>query len=205
MPGRDDEPYISVPQTISGSGNVPMVIITQAPEPSVTRGVTGLFVPIFLAIFIIAAIYFFFGAWQAKQSLEEQKAVTRDAVGLFDYMEELEQQNVALCRSWASAPERVERPNVQAHIASARAAFDAQCRSSRNLNLRLSRRSGGDGGDDCQSVSPPARTAPPLPIVSATSSPQNVRRVSLDDFRNGICRTYRPAPPVNTGARANGQ
>ncbi len=202
MSGRDDEPYIGVPQTISGiSGNVPMVIV-HAPEPSVTRGVTGLFVPIFLAIFIVAAIYFFFGAWQAAQGLERQKAVTRDAAGIFAYMEDLERQNLALCRSWASTPERVERPNIQAQLIDARRAFDEQCRSSHNLEERLSRRSGASAGNACPSATPAARTAPPLPIVSVSSSPQDVRRMGLDDFRENICRTYRPAPPaVNSGAR----
>lgn len=110
MAERGDH-YTGVPQTVSGvSGNVPMIIIAQAPEPSVTRGVTGLFVPIFLAVFIIAAIYFFFGAWQGMQGLERQKAVTRDALGLFEYMEDLEAQNAALCRSWALTPERVSGP-----------------------------------------------------------------------------------------------
>ncbi len=201
MSGRDDEPYIGVPQTISGvSGNVPMIIV-HAPEPSVTRGVTGLFVPIFLAIFIVAAIYFFFGAWQSAQGLERQKAVTRDAAGIFAYMEDLESQNAALCRSWVATPERVERPNIEEQLIDARRAFDDQCRSAQNLEERLSRRSGASAGNSCPTATPAARTAPPLPIVSVSSSPQDVRRVSLDDFRANICRTYRSAPPANGGAR----
>jgi hypothetical protein len=191
---RPEEPYVGVPQVVSGGANVPMVIIAQAPEPSVTRGVTGLFVPIFLAIFILAAIYFFFGAWEAARALDHQKAVTRDAIGLFEYMDDMERQNQALCRSWAANPERIERPNLQAQITAMRRGFDTQCGSSRNLSERLSRRSGGAAGGACEAAQPPTRTAPEV-----------IRRTSLDEFRNGICRNYRVAAPANNaGARPNG-
>ncbi len=187
MAGPDDT--YSVPQTVSGSGNVPMIIIAQAPEPSVTRGVTGLFVPIFLALFIIAAIYFFFGAWQAMTDLERQKAVTRDAVGIDRFVEDIYRQNTDLCRNAFERP-ILAMPNIEAQIANTRDAIETQCRNDRNP----SRRSGAATAADCPSLSQRPRTELPAGTV-------------LTDFKASICRNYRFAatPRRPTGARPNGQ
>lgn len=199
MAGRDEEPYSGVPQNWGGAGgNVPMVVVAPAPaEPSVTRGVTGLFVPIFLAVFILAAIYFFFGAWQAAQSLARQEAITRDATGLLEYMEDIERQNAALCRDWAETPERVERPNLQAQIELSRRRFDEQCVRNQTLQDRLRRRTGQGGDARCVRAQPETQTAPPLPYAAQTPPAGGrappARRETIEEFRDRICLSYRPA------------
>lgn len=183
MAGPDDT--YSVPQTVSGSGNVPMIIIAPAPEPSVTRGVTGLFVPIFLAVFIVVAIYFFFGAWQAMAALERQKSVTRDAAGIDQFVEDIYRQNTDLCRNANERP-ILAMPNIEAQIANVRDAIETQCRNNRNP----SRRGGAAVGLDCPSLSQRPRTEAPT-------------GTNLSDFKASICRNYRFAaapPPATKGA-----
>ncbi len=177
--GRDEPPtYTGAVQNWTPGSNVPVIVVAAPPaEPSVTRGVTGLFVPIFLAVFVIAAIYFFFGAWQAAQGLARQEAVTRDAAGLLEYMEDLERQNALLCASAAATPERVERTNLEAQVEIARRNFDAQCQRNLSLQERLSRRSGEAGSTSCPPATPAATTAPP-------------RGESVDEFRARLCRGY---------------
>jgi hypothetical protein len=169
MPDRDDNYRSNVPQAWSG-GNVPVVVVAPpASEPSVTRGVTGLFVPIFLAAFIVLAIYFFFGAWQAAEALSEQKAITRDATGLYDYRENLEQQNAALCADWRlAAPERIERPNIIAQLDDMRREYDTQCARNRRYS-----------GGTCTTQ----MAAPRLRLPEGET---------LDQFRTRLCRPYPP-------------
>jgi len=178
-PERDEPPpYTGTLQNWTAGGNVPVIFVAAPPaEPSVTRGVTGLFVPIFLAIFVIAAIYFFFGAWQAAQGLAQQEAVTRDAAGLLEYMEDLERQNATLCANVNATPERVERTNLEAQVEIARRNFDAQCQRNLSLQERLSRRTGEAGSSACAPATPAATTLPP-------------RCESVDEFRARICRGY---------------
>lgn len=180
MTSEHDEPppYRGAVQNWSAGGNVPVVVVTAPqPEPSVTRGVTGLFVPLFLAVFVIAAIYFFFGAWQAAQDLARQEAITRDATGLIEYMEDLERQNASLCADASETPERVERPNLEAQIEIARRNFDAQCQRNLSLQERMNRRTGAADASTCTQATPAATTAPPA-------------SASVDDFRAEICRGY---------------
>ncbi|MGE0830715.1 MAG: hypothetical protein AB7O04_15375 [Hyphomonadaceae bacterium] len=168
----------------SGEGrNLPTVIFAPPPsEPSVTRGVTGLFVPIFLGLFIILAVYFFAGAWAASQRLLRQQGIARDAAGLTAYMEDLERQNAELCQSLGELPERIERPTLEAQVQLARRDFDAQCQRNQQLRDRLNP---GDGAR-CVSVTPASRSGL---AVSQTASGAN-RRETVREFRARICRSY---------------
>ena len=135
-------------------GNLPTVIYAPPPgEPSVTRGVTGLFVPIFLGVFILLAIYFYTGAWNASQQLSRQQAVTRDASGLLAYIEDLERQNTEICQRLGDLPERVERPNLEVQLQSARRDFDLQCQHNQRLQDRM--HPGEAGAVQCTTVTPP--------------------------------------------------
>ncbi|MGE0533293.1 MAG: hypothetical protein AB7G40_18115 [Hyphomonadaceae bacterium] len=173
----------AIHQWSGGSGNLPTVIYAPPPgEPSVTRGVTGLFVPIFLGIFIIIAIYFYAGAWRASQRLAEQQAVTRDTAELLTYLEDLERQNVDLCQRLGELPDRVERPNLQTQLETVRREFDAQCRN----NERIATRLGGDAALRCTAATPPARSE--LSMVRTNAGAE--RRETVSEFRSRICRSY---------------
>lgn len=166
-----------------GNANLPTIIYAPPPgEPSVTRGVTGLFVPIFLGIFIVVAIYFYAGAWTASQRLAQQQAVTRDTAGLLTYIEDLEKQNSELCQRLGDLPDRVERPNLQMQLETVRRDFDAQCRN----NERIAARLGGGAAARCTAVTPPARSE--LNVVRTTSGGE--RRETVGEFRSRICRSY---------------
>src|SRR5215470_5090767 len=111
---RDGEGSRALHEWSSGDRNLPTLIFAPPPsEPSVTRGVTGLFVPIFLGLFIILAVYFFAGAWDTSQRLLRQQSVARDVTGLTAYIEDLENQNAALCQRLGDLPDRVERPIIE--------------------------------------------------------------------------------------------
>jgi hypothetical protein len=167
----------------SGNTNLPTVIYAPPPgEPSVTRGVTGLFVPIFLGIFIIVAIYFYAGAWTASQHLAQQQAVTRDTAGLLTYIEDLEKQNSDLCQRVGEVPERVERPNLQTQLETVRREFDAQCRNNQRIATRLE----GSGAAQCATVTPLARSE--LSTIATTGG--GSRRETVGEFRSRICRSY---------------
>jgi hypothetical protein len=174
----------------SGDGrNLPTVIFAPAPsEPSVTRGVTGLFVPIFLGAFIILAVYFFAGAWDASQRLLHQQGIARDVAGLSDYIEDLERQNTDLCQSLGDLPDRVERPTLEVQIQSARRAFDVQCERNEQIQNRLSQ---GQGGT-CVTQTPDARSQ-----LATTTAGGRQRSETLEEFRARICRNY----AVNTAPR----
>ncbi len=175
-------PDVRAVQEWSGGANLPTIIFAPPPnEPSVTRGVTGLFVPIFLGLFIILAVYFFAGAWQASQRLARQEAVTRDVAGLTTYIEDLESQNADLCRSLGALPERVERPTLEVQLQSARRAFDAQCQRNQQVSARL-----GSGAARCVTVTPDARSEP----ATATTAAGAARRETLAEFRARICSSY---------------
>jgi hypothetical protein len=176
-----------------GGANLPAIIYAPPPgEPSVTRGVTGLFVPIFLGIFIIVAIYFYAGAWSASQRLAGQQAVTRDTAGLLTFIEDLERQNTELCRRIGDLPERVERPNLQMQLETARRGFDAQCRNNERIAARL-----GGGASRCTAVTPPTRSD--LSTVRTTSGGE--RRETVSEFRGRICRSY-ITTPQRSGSRS---
>ena len=98
---RDTEESRALHEWSGGDRNLPTLIFAPPPsEPSVTRGVTGLFVPIFLGLFIILAVYFFAGAWDTSQRLLRQQSIARDVTGLSAYMEDLESQNADLCQTF---------------------------------------------------------------------------------------------------------
>lgn len=168
----------------SGDGrNLPTVIFAPAPaEPSVTRGVTGLFVPMFLGVFIVLAVFFFAGAWDASQRLLRQQGVARDASGLTTFIEDLERQNTALCQSVSDLPDRVERPTIEAQVQTARRDFDAQCERNQNLRDRLSR----SQAPRCEIVTPAARSEPAM----ARTPSGGERRETISEFRARICRSY---------------
>lgn len=179
----------------SGDGrNLPTVIFAPPPnEPSVTRGVTGLFVPIFLGLFIVLAVYFFAGAWESSQHLLRQQGVSRDAAGLTAYIEDLENQNAELCQRIGDLPDRVERPTIEVQMQSARRAFDLQCQRNEHIQSRLS----GGQSARCVPVTPDARSQP----AAATRTPAGAARPETPaEFRARICRSYatgatsRPAP-----------
>jgi hypothetical protein len=173
-----------------GQGNLPTVIYAPPPgEPSVTRGVTGLFVPIFLGIFILLAIYFYTGAWNASQQLSHQQAVTRDASGLLGYIEDLERQNADMCQRLGDLPDRVERPNLEVQLQTARREFDVQCQHNQRLQDRL--QPSEAGGVQCTTVTPAARSEPA--IVRTASGAE--RRETVPEFRNRICRSYLASAP----------
>lgn len=174
-----------------GQGSLPTVIYAPPPgEPSVTRGVTGLFVPIFLGIFILLAIYFYSGAWNASQQLSRQQAVTRDAAGLLSYIDDLERQNTEMCQRLGDLPERVERPNLQVQLQTARRAFDLECQHNGRLQDRM--HPGEAGAVQCTTVTPAARSEPAL--VQTAGGAQ--RRETVAEFRTRICRSY-----TNTASR----
>lgn len=184
---RDFPGSRAVHQYSRGNANLPAIIYAPPPgEPSVTRGVTGLFVPIFLGIFIIVAIYFYTGAWSASQRLAQQQAITRDTTGLLTYIEDLESQNTELCRRLGDLPERVERPNLQMQLETVRRGFDAQCRNNERIASRLS----GGEASQCTAVTPPARSE--LSTVRTTSGGE--RRETISEFRARICRSYLSSP-----------
>ena len=169
--------------------NLPTVIFAAPPpEPSVTSGVTGLFVPLFLGLFIILAVYFFAGAWGASQKLLHQQGIARDAAGLTAYIEDLERQNSDLCARLGDLPDRVDRPPIEVQIQSVRRAFDVQCQRNQQLQNRLN----GGQGARCVTVTPSERSQPETSQVGDV-----VRRESVADFRARICRNYQ----VNTGSR----
>lgn len=185
---RDTPESRAVYEWKSGDGrNLPTLIFAAPPaEPSVTRGVTGLFVPIFLGLFIILAVYFFAGAWGASQHLLHQQGIARDAAGLSAYLEDLEKQNSDLCQRLGELPDRVERPPLEVQIQSARRAFDVQCQRNQQIQNRLS----GSQGARCAPVTPDARSQPQN--VQTTSG--GVRRETVAEFRNRICRNYQLTP-----------
>lgn len=185
---RDPSGSRAVHQWTGGNGNLPTVIYAPPPsEPSVTRGVTGLFVPIFLGIFIIVAIFFYAGAWRASQRLAEQQAVSADTAELQRYMENLERQNTDLCQRVDDLPERIERPNLQVQLETARRAFDVQCYNNERIATRLQ----GAAALRCTPVTPPARSE--LAAVRTTSGDQ--RRETIAEFRSRICRSYLSSSP----------
>jgi hypothetical protein len=168
-----------------GAGNLPTVIYAPPPgEPSVTRGVTGLFVPIFLGIFILLAIFFYTGAWNASQALARQQAVTRDAAGLLSYIEDLERQNTQMCQRLGDLPDRVERPNLEVQLQTARREFDVQCQHNQRLQDRM--QSADASAARCVPVTPAARSEPQL--VTMANGAQ--RRETVAEFRDRICRSY---------------
>ena len=173
----------------SGDRNLPTLIFAPPPnEPSVTRGVTGLFVPIFLGLFIILAVYFFAGAWETSQRLLRQQSIARDVTGLTAYIEDLESQNADLCQPISDLPDRVERPTLEVQVQSARRAFDAQCQRNQHLQDRLS----GSATARCVTVTPDARSQP-------RAGGPGERPETLAEFRARICRSYavntpRPQP-----------
>lgn len=151
MPDRDDRNYNGVPQAWSTSGNVPVVVVAPpASEPSVTRGVTGLFVPIFLGVFIIISIWFGYAAWQTNLALERQRAITREALGVNEYMRSIQDQNAVLCRDLA-LPRDVNTPPLVEQIAAARQTFDQQCADNNNFSGRF-----GGPGEGCTPATPSA-------------------------------------------------
>jgi hypothetical protein len=159
---------------------LPTLIFAPPPtEPSVTRGVTGLFVPIFLGLFIILAVYFFAGAWDTSQRLLRQQSIARDVTGLSGYIEDLETQNADLCQSIGDLPDRVERPTLEVQVQSARRAFDVQCQRNQHLQDRLS----GSASARCVPVTPEGRSQP-------RAASGNQRAETLADFRARICRSY---------------
>lgn len=173
----------AVSEWTSAPSGLPTVIYAPPPsEPSVTRGVTGLFVPIFLGVFILVAIYFYAGAWNASQRLARQQAVTREAAGMSAYIDDLERQNVELCMRLGELPERVERPSLQVQLQEVRRNFDAQCRENERLVARL----GQSASAGCIAATPPARSEP---AIVATSSGMQ-RRETVAEFRARICRSY---------------
>ncbi len=179
---RDEQPSRAVHEWSANDRNLPTLIFAPPPaEPSVTRGVTGLFVPIFLGLFIILAVYFFAGAWDASQRLLRQQGIARDVTGLTSYMEDLESQNADLCRTLSALPDRVERPTIEVQVQSARRDFDIQCQRNQQLRNRLSQ--GQSGG--CTAVTPAARSEPALVGTGAAA-----RRESVAEFRARICRSY---------------
>lgn len=133
---RDEDPYANLPQNWTGGQAGPMVVVAppSAPEPSATRGVTGLFVLMFLALAMVTAMYFVVGAWQADQRLRAQQLVSRDAQGLREYLKSVSIQNSELCQNALRAdvnrlppPPVVERPNLVAQIKEYRAAYESEC------------------------------------------------------------------------------
>jgi hypothetical protein len=139
-------------------------------------------VPIFLGIFIILAIVFYTGAWQASQRLAEQQAVTRDTAELLGYIEDLERQNTGLCQRIGELPERLDRPNLQTQLDTARRGFDLQCLNNERIAARLD----ADAAMRCTIVMPPTRSdlAP-----TATASGRE-RYETVREFRSRICRSY---------------
>lgn len=132
---RENDPYANLPQNWTGGQGGPMVVVAppSAPEPSATRGVTGLFVLVFLAIAMVSAIYFAWGAWQSDQKLRAQQLVSRDSQGIANYMRALSVQNAELCRDAGRdtlAPDRppVDRPTLVAQIKDYRTTYETECR-----------------------------------------------------------------------------
>ena len=184
---RDGQESRAVHEWSSGGDrNLPTLIFAPPPtEPSVTRGVTGLFVPIFLGLFIILAVYFFAGAWDTSQRLLRQQSIARDVTGLSAYIEDLETQNAELCQlRIADLPDRVDRPIIEVQIQQARRDFDAQCQRNQQLQDRLS----GSGSARCVTTTPPARSQP-LPASNGQ------RAETLAEFRARICRGYTRVQP----------
>src|SRR5690242_16664039 len=183
---RDTEESRALHEWRGGDRNLPTLIFAPPPsEPSVTRGVTGLFVPIFLGLFIILAVYFFAGAWDTSQRLLRQQSIARDVTGLSAYIEDLETQNAQLCQTRiGDLPDRVDRPIIEVQIQQARRNFDAQCQRNQQLQDRLS----GSASARCVTTTPPARSQP-LP-------PSNGQRAeTLAEFRARICRGYTRVQP----------
>jgi len=135
---RENDPYANLPQNWTASQSGPMVVVAppSAPEPSATRGVTGLFVLMFLGIAMVTAIYFVMGAWQADQRLKAQQLVSRDSQGLREYIEALALQNAELCRDTVRTPATVERPNLVAQIKEYRASYESECQRAATSGLR---------------------------------------------------------------------
>lgn len=182
---RDGQESRAVHEWSSSDRNLPTLIFAPPPtEPSVTRGVTGLFVPIFLGLFIILAVYFFAGAWNTSQRLLRQQSIARDVTGLSGYIEDLETQNAELCQlRIGDLPDRVERPIIEVQIQQARRDFDAQCQRNQQLQDRLSRSSSAR----CVTTTPPAHSQP-LPASNGQ------RAETLAEFRARLCRGYTSVP-----------
>jgi hypothetical protein len=177
---RDSPEARALHEWSGGERNLPTLIYAPAPnEPSVTRGVTGLFVPMFLGLFIILAVYFFAGAWDTSQRLLRQQSIARDVTGLTAYIEDLESQNAELCHRIGDLPDRVERPTLQVQVQSARRAFDLQCQRNQQLQDRLSQ----SASPRCVAVTPEGRSQPRPASASQ-------RQETLAEFRARICRSY---------------
>jgi len=177
---RDTEESRALHEWSGGDRNLPTLIFAPPPsEPSVTRGVTGLFVPIFLGLFIILAVYFFAGAWDTSQRLLRQQSIARDITGLTAYMEDLESQNADLCQRIGDMPDRVERPTLEVQVQSVRRAFDVQCGRNQQLQDRLSQ----GASPRCVAVTPQGRSQPRAAAGGA-------RQETLAEFRARICASY---------------
>lgn len=147
----------SVPQVGWGTDGrgVPMVVVAAPPpEPAATRGVTGLYVLLVLAVATLALAYLVYGNWVSGNSYAQQlsvaESITRDADGMDGYVNLLINQNEEMCRNPQGKPAAPPLPLLQEDIERRRLDYDRLCAD--NIGTRRT-------GTQCVIASPAPTTA----------------------------------------------